>query len=203
VVALVTLPLVAGVTAARHFATTTTPDPVPRDLYKGSEPPAGIRAPDFTLLDYRGRTVRMLSLRGRVVVTTFVDSACHEACPIIVGQLAQALRTLDAEQRKRVVALAITVNPKIDTPAHVRRFLRERRALGEVDYLIGPAKRMRAVWTAYAILPAVDTGDADTHSADVRIFNPDGIWVATQHVGADLTPAHLVYDISRALRDSR
>ena len=115
----------------------------PAGPYRGSRPPAGIRAPDFTLRDYRGQTVRMASLRGRIVLTTFLDSACHDTCPIILARLARGLRLLDPQTRRSVTALAITVNPPVDTPTHVRRFLLERGALGQIDYLLGSVRRLR------------------------------------------------------------
>lgn len=174
----------------------------PAGPYRGSRPPAGITAPDFTLPDYRGRTVRMASLRGRVVLTTFVDSACHEACPIILARLARGLRLLDPRTRSQVTALAITVNPPVDTPSHVRRFLRQRGALGEIDYLIGTTRQLRPVWKAYGILPAVDTGNADVHSADVRVFDRNGEWVSTLHTAVDLTPQNVAHDIRTALTRS-
>ena len=174
----------------------------PSGPYRGSRPPAGIRAPDFTLRDYRGKTVRMATLRGRIVLTTFVDSACHEACPIILARLARGLRLLDPQTRRVVTALAITVNPPVDTPAHVRRFLRERGALGEIDYLLGSVRQLRPVWKAYGILPAVDTGNADVHSADVRVFDRRGEWVSTLHTAVDLTPENVAHDIRTALRQS-
>ncbi len=170
--------------------------------YRGSRPPTGVHAPDFTLRDYRGKTVRMGSLRGRIVLTTFVDSACHEACPIILARLGRSLRMLDDATRRQVVALAITVNPKVDTPAHVRRFLRERGALGQVDYLIGTVRQLRLVWKAYGILPAVDTGDSDVHSADVRVFDRRGEWVSTLHTAVDLTAANIAHDVETALARS-
>jgi protein SCO1/2 len=171
----------------------------PASVYRGSRPPAGIRAPDFTLRDYRGKTVRMASLRGRIVLTTFVDSACREACPIILARLARGLRMLDPKTRSEVTALAITVNPPVDTPAHVRRFLRQRGALGQIDYLIGTVRQLRPVWKAYGILPAVDTGSADIHSADVRVFDRHGEWVSTLHTAVDLTAANIVHDVRTAL----
>lgn len=171
----------------------------PLGLYRGSNPPAGIHAPDFTLRDYRGTTVRMANLRGRIVVTTFVDSACRESCPIILARLSRGLRMLDAATRRQVVALAITVNPEVDTPAHVRRFLRERGALGQIDYLIGTVSKLRPVWRDYGIVPAVDTGNSDIHSADVRVFDVRGEWVSTLRPGVDLTPANLAHDIKTAL----
>src|SRR5205814_3807324 len=39
----------------------------PAGPYRGSRPPRGIHAPDFTLRHYRRRIVRMASLTGRVV----------------------------------------------------------------------------------------------------------------------------------------
>ena len=174
----------------------------PAGPYRGSRPPAGIRAPDFTLRDYRGQTVRMASLRGRIVLTTFLDSACHDTCPIILARLARGLRLLDPQTRRSVTALAITVNPPVDTPTHVRRFLLERGALGQIDYLLGSVRRLRPVWKAYGILPAVDTGNADLHSADVRVFDRHGEWVSTLHAAVDLRPENVAHDIRTALQQS-
>jgi cytochrome oxidase Cu insertion factor (SCO1/SenC/PrrC family) len=137
-----------------------------------------------------------------VVLTTFVDSACREACPIILARLARGLRMLDPQTRRQVTALAITVNPPVDTTEHVRRFLRQRGALGQIDYLVGSTRQLRPVWKAYGILPAVDTGNADVHSADVRIFDLRGEWVSTLHTAVDLTPANVAHDIRTALRRS-
>ena len=191
--------LVAGVSALVALrpreAPVTLPPPSP---YRGSIPPPGIRAPDFTLHDYRGAAVSIRSLRGRVVVLSFVDTKCTEKCPIVTSVIALALRRLSAQERAGVVPLLITVSPRVDTPASVRRFLAVRRALG-IDYLIGSVRKLRPVWKAYGILPAVDTGNADFHSSDVRIFNRDGVWVSTQHAGVDLTPQNLVHDIREAL----
>ena len=191
--------LVAGVSALVALrprdAVVTLP---PRSPYRGSIPPPGIRAPDFTLRDYRGATVRMRSLRGRIVVLSFVDTKCTEKCPIVTSVIALAMRRLSPPIRKVVVPLLITVSPPVDTPASVRRFLTARSALS-VDYLLGSVRELRPVWKAYGILPAVDTGSADFHSSDVRIFNRDGAWVSTQHAGVDLTPQNLVHDIREAL----
>ena len=95
-----------------------------------------------------------------------------------------------------------SANPPVDTPAHARRFLHQRGALGQIDYLLGTVRQLRPVWKAYAILPAVDTGDSDVHSADVRIFDRNGEWVSTLHPAIDLTPDNVAHDISTALRRS-
>jgi cytochrome oxidase Cu insertion factor (SCO1/SenC/PrrC family) len=173
----------------------------PRGPYRGSEPPSGLRAPDFTLRDYRGKTVTMRALRGRVVLLSFVDSKCKEKCPIVTSVMAAALRRLSPTQRSGVVPLLMSVNPHIDTPASIGRFLARRRALA-LDNLVGSVRHMRPIWKSYGIVPAVDTGSADVHSSDVRVFDRHGNWVATQHAGIDLTPANLAHDALVALRRS-
>ena len=171
--------------------------------YRGSVPPPGIHAPDFALRSYRGSIVRMATLRGKVVLVTFLDSKCTESCPIIAGMIGAALRRLRSAERQQVQAIAITVQPRLDTPASVRRFLGARHVLGVLDFLIGSVRQLRPVWKTFHVLPAVDTGSADIHSADVRIFDRNGIWVSTMHVGVDLTAANLVHDIRIVLHARR
>lgn len=168
--------------------------------YRGSEPPAGIHLPEFALRDVvNGRLLRSADLDGHVVLVTFLDTDCKEQCPLIAGQIGRALAILAAGDRRQTTALAVSVNPLIDTRASVIEFLRRHRVLGELDYLSGSVPRLKPVWRAFSIVSAYETGDADTHSADVRVFARDGEWVATLHAGADLTPANLAHDIRTAL----
>lgn len=169
--------------------------------YRGSTPPPGIKLPLFSLPKIGGGRVSSRSVRGRIVLTTFVDSACKESCPIITGIVGSALRLLHARERAAVVPLAFSVNPPADTRTHVRRFLRKRHAQ-DLIYLVDTTPRMRPAWKRFGILPAVDTGNADLHSADVRIFDRRGFWVSTLHVAVDLTARNLVHDIRVALDNS-
>jgi cytochrome oxidase Cu insertion factor (SCO1/SenC/PrrC family) len=100
--------------------------------------------------------------------------------------------------RREIVPVLISVNPNVDTPASIERFLTARRARA-LYYLVGSVQELRPVWKAYGILPAVDTGNPDIHSSDVRIFDRQGIWVSTQHAGVDLTASNLDHDINLAL----
>ena len=182
--------------ALRQTPTQSTPPPSP---YRGSIPPPGIRAPDFTLRDYRGQSVTMSKLRGVVVLLSFVDSKCTQKCPIVTSVIAQAMKQLPAKARHQVVALLMSVDPKVDNFLSIRRFLARRRALA-LSYLVGPVPEMRTIWKAYGIVAAADSGNADVHSSDVRIFDRHGIWVSTQHAGEDLTATNLEHDVELALR---
>jgi cytochrome oxidase Cu insertion factor (SCO1/SenC/PrrC family) len=194
--AIVTGALLAALEVGRPREPTTLTRPGP---YRGSEPPAGIRLPAFSLRDVvNGERIDSEPLRGRVVLVTFLDSDCTHQCPIIAGEIGRALRLLPADVNAQTSALALSVNPEIDTRASVVRFLRERRA-EEMTYLSGALAELQPVWRRFNIVSAYETGDADTHSADVRIFDPQGVWVSTLHVGVDLTPANLAHDVRMAL----
>ena len=172
----------------------------PQGPYRGSEPPGTNILPTFSLPRYDGSgTVRARQLRGRVVLTTFVDSACHDSCPIIVAILGRALHQLSRRERNGITALAFSVHPGVDTKAHVHRFLAERGALGELDYLVAPAPQMKPVWKSFHVLPATETGNDNVHSADVRVFDKNNVWVSTLNVGADLSVTNLLRDIRTAL----
>lgn len=167
--------------------------------YRGSVPPGRFVLPDFALRDYAGGIVRSRDFNGKTLVVTFLESRCRGSCPIIASSVARGLRLLGPDERSRVVALAISTQPHDDTPASVRAFLRRRRADRELLYLIGSERQLRPVWKAFQILSALDSGDADLHSAPVRIYDAEGVWVSTLHAGADLTPANLRHDIREAL----
>jgi cytochrome oxidase Cu insertion factor (SCO1/SenC/PrrC family) len=173
-----------------------TPAPGP---YLGSTPPPGIRLPEFILHNQRGETIATRKLEGRVVVFTFLDSACHDSCPIIASVIATVIRRLTPAERSHVSAFALTVNPSTDAPQNVTRFLRARGANGRLDFLLSTARKLQPLWKEFGVIPATQTGDADIHSADVRIFDRHGIWVTTQRPGVDLTPANLVHDLREAL----
>lgn len=167
--------------------------------FRGSAPPEGIRLPSFSLREHSGRVTRSDELQGKVVLVTFLDTQCTEACPVIAGQIGVGLELLSPDERNRVVALAVSSDPKEDTAPSVRTFMRRHHVEGQLRYLLGSERELQPVWEAFHVLPSADTGDDELHSAPLRIFAPDGVWVSTLHADADLTPENLAHDIRAAL----
>jgi protein SCO1 len=190
-VSLLVIAAVTGVVVSRGGNDTAT--------YRGSAPPSGIMLGDFDLRDYTGVRISREQLGGKVVLLTFLESKCEEACPIIASQVAFGLERLDPEEREQIVAIAISTHPVDDTPASVRAFLRAHRAEGKLHYLIGSEQELRPVWKRFGILSALDSGDADMHSASVHVYDPRGEWVSSLHPGIDLTPESLAHDALAAL----
>ncbi len=167
--------------------------------YRGSSPPDGYQLPPFDLRDENGVAVRSKALRGNVVLVTFLDTQCTDACPIVAGLIARALDELPDDKRAEVVALGISLDPVEDTHASVDEFLARHDARGRLHYLTSSLAEMKPVWNAFAVLPTVRTGDDSLHSIPVEIYDRSGVWRSTLNVGADLTQRNLLHDLRVAL----
>ena len=92
--------------------------------------------PDFALHDQHGGVVRLSKLHGKVVLLTFLYTHCPDVCPLTAANLNSVLTQLGLA-RKDVVVLAVSVDPKGDTPAAVNAFVRSHRLRPQFHYLTG------------------------------------------------------------------
>lgn len=169
----------------------------PRSPFKGAlRPPA---APDdFSLRDQDGRLVRLAEQRGKVVVLSPMYTTCRDTCPIVAQQIRGALDDLSARERRRIVALALSVDPANDTPTSAKRFLVTRRVSGYLDFLLGSHSELRPVWRKYGFSPQTDERE---HNSYVVLIDREG----RQRVGFPvdfLTPEALAHDLRVLLRRS-
>ena len=84
------------------------PDPGPG--HRGQQRHLNLPAPGFSLTDQDGHTVSLASLRGKVVLMTFLDPVCTTDCPIIAQEFKQTGQLLGA-QDKNVELVAVVANP--------------------------------------------------------------------------------------------
>jgi len=117
------------------------------------------RAPGFSLTDQDGRTVTLASLRGKVILLTFLDPVCSTDCPLVGREFRQASQLLAADSR-HVELVAINFNPLYTQVSYLQAYDREV-GLGGVPnwrYLTGSRAQLQAVYRSYAlpleILPA-------------------------------------------------
>ena len=128
-------------------------------------------APTFVLHDQHGRAVPLESLRGRSVALMFLDSLCHQACPVEGRMMADALRQVPAALRPHLVV--VSVDPAGDTPRTVRRALREWGLPSSTEWLLGTRAQLRRVWDAYQITVEPASGDV-VHSTAVYLIDRRG-----------------------------
>ena len=114
-------------------------------------------APDFALRDQNGELVRMSDQRGKVVLLTFLYTHCPDVCPLIAGNLHTSLAQLGSHA-SRVQVVAVSADPKGDTPKTVAAFLAKHQLTGKMRYLIGSRKALEKVWLRWGIVakPGVD-----------------------------------------------
>ncbi len=123
-------------------------------------------APPLALRSYTGAHVSLAALKGKAVFVTFVYTHCPDVCPLIVSNLATAQRTLAESANHDVRFIAVTVDPRRDTPSVVRRFLAVRGATGRVDYLLGTSAKLAPVWRAWHVSIRLNSDMSVTHSSD-------------------------------------
>jgi protein SCO1/2 len=106
-------------------------------------------APQIVLHDQNGKLFKLSSLRGKAVFLTFVYAHCPDVCPLMMQGLAAARRSLPDPSIMKIVA--VSVDPKGDTPKVVKEFLRSRELTGKATWLLGTRAELRPVWIAYNI----------------------------------------------------
>ena len=167
----------------------------PHSPFKGSQRPV-VAASNFSLDDQDGDRVTLKGMRGRVVVLTFMYTTCRDACPIEAQSIRGAL-DLRGQSAKQVSAVAISVDPRQDTPRSAKAFLLKNRASGRIDYLLGSRAQLASVWRAYAVQPQTKHFD---HSAYVLLIDRRGRQRTSFPVGY-LTPEDLAHDVRILLRE--
>lgn len=78
---------------------------------------------DFTLTNQDAQPFELASLRGKVVLVFFGYTMCPDACPTTLSKLSAAYARLTDEERARVKALYISVDPERDTPKVMKEHL--------------------------------------------------------------------------------
>ncbi len=147
--------------------------PPAKQTFAGSAVTPPRAAQPIALHDAWGRPVSLAALRGRYVLVTFLYTHCPDVCPLIAQNLNTALVRL-GEKRDRVRVLAVSVDPKGDTRAAVRRYIAERHLVAQFRYLLGTPAELRKVWAAWHVLAVRSSPDVVDHVAYTALIDPAG-----------------------------
>ncbi len=127
-------------------------DPIIARAIAGDSAPLNFAASPFRLTDQNGRQVSLASLRGKVVLLTFLDPVCTSDCPEIAQEFRGVDQVLGASS-SRVELVAIVTNPLYYSLAYTRAFDRQER-LTELPnwlFLTGTLPQLRQAWKDYTI----------------------------------------------------
>jgi protein SCO1/2 len=140
--------------------------------------------------------VTLAAQRGRYVLVTFLYVHCTDVCPLIAQNLNAALRRL-GPVRNRVRVLAVSVDPRGDTRAAVRRYIAARGLLPQFRYLIGSKAQLAKVWKAWNVIAVREGADQVDHVAYTALVDPTG----KQRVLYDskVTAAEVLHDLRKLM----
>src|SRR5881628_3721199 len=80
-------------------------------------------APDFTLTDgISGKPITLSAQRGKIVVLAFLYTHCPDVCPLTAEQFRMAQRKLSDSESEKTLFVAVSVDPRQDTPEAVQAF---------------------------------------------------------------------------------
>jgi cytochrome oxidase Cu insertion factor (SCO1/SenC/PrrC family) len=166
-----------------------TADPIIAEAIAGYSPPLDTPASPFRLTDQHGRTVTLASLRGKVVLLTFLDPVCTVDCPLIAQEF-KAAGALLGTQNSQVELVAIAANPNYYGIPFTQAF-DQQEGLSTVQnwlYLTGSLTQLQHLWSQYGIdvqdLPA---GAMSAHNDLAFVIDPAG--TIQQEISDDPGPA--------------
>ncbi|WP_374075276.1 SCO family protein [Bdellovibrio bacteriovorus] len=143
------------------------------------------------LLDSAGKKVSLDSLKGRPVVISMAYTSCAYACPLIIAQMQQLEKALDAQGKKSARFVLVSFDPKKDTPDVLKEYSDKRKLSSRWSlYTSASDKSPREIASVLGIkYKKIEGGDYD-HSFIITVLDSDGV-VQGRQIGADKDPKEL------------
>ena len=166
--------IILGAAPMAAAQASSTADPILAEAIAGLTAPLNFPAKGFQLSDQHGRSVSLASLRGKVVLLTFLDPVCTSDCPLIAQEFRAAGQLLGASAR-HVELVAVVANPVYHQIAYTQAFDRQEHLTQVPDwlYLTGSVPQLQQVWKNYGIA-------AQIVPAGSMISHPDIAYVIDQ-----------------------
>lgn len=152
-------------------------------------------APDFTLTDgITGTPMTLSSQQGKVVVLAFLYTHCPDVCPLTAEQFRQTELKLTDDERNGTLFVAVSVDPRQDTPEAVQAFARDHSLSKNFVFLIGGTAQLQPVWSAYGIRVETDPTVTNVgHSDAIYLLDKKGRARVLTH--SDITADALAGDV--------
>lgn len=155
-----------GCGSSQHAQPPTSPTASAGDGFLLHPP---IAAPSFLLRDQSAKLVGPQQDRGHWTVVTFLYTHCPDVCPLVANQLVAAQR-VDADLR----VIAVSVDPRRDTPSAVRTFLAAHHAGPRFRFVIGTPAALARVWKHYHVASQPGPRGTVEHSTFEILIDPTG-----------------------------
>ena len=162
--------------------------------FDGAEASPALPAPPLALNNYLGQPVNIADYRGKAVLVTFLYANCPTLCPLIAANLHTAQNEM-GPLAKHVQIIAVSVDPRGDTPKAVAGFLAAHGMTGRMQYLIGSAQALGRVWAAWNVGSQRDAQQPDLINHSGLVYGIAASGKLTTLYPGNFTPSMIVHDI--------
>lgn len=161
--------------------------------YRGSLASPPEPEPPLALRNYKGERVNIAQYKGKAVLLTFIYTKCPDVCPLIASNLGVALNAMGPKASK-VQVIAVSVDPRGDTPKAVAVFLRRHGVAGRMQYLIGSAHELARVWKAWGVGSERDAQQPQLVNHTGLVYGLSAQGKVTTLYAANFTPQEIAHD---------
>lgn len=162
--------------------------------YSGSLASPAEPEPPLSLRNYQGRRIDIRQYRGKAVLVTFLYTKCPDVCPVIASNLGVSLSLMGRAKAAKVQVIAVSVDPRGDTPQAVASFLARHGVAGRMQYLIGSAAELGRVWKAWGVGSERDAQQPQLVNHSGLVYGVSAAGKVTTLYAANFTPQEIVHD---------
>ena len=152
--------------------------------------------PPANLIDQNSHPVSLASLKGKIVLVSFIHASCRGVCEMLTAKMRQVAHNLGSDAAARVTMVSITTDPAEDRPPQLLAYAKKEG----VDtsgwlFLTGPADQIDRVLGVYNV-PHEDEQDELTHVFALYLIGANGQMLRQYH-GMSIAPEVVASDIRK------
>jgi protein SCO1/2 len=159
--------------------------------------------PDFSLLDQDRRPFHLSSVRGKVVLVTFIYTTCPDICPLLTAKFADIQRKFKSEGRNDHFLLSITTDPEVDTPKVLKSYGQRFEAdFHSWAFLTGDKKDLSEVWRSFGVYVRKRGKGLIEHTGLTTLIDRQGIR-RIDYYGDSWTEKEVLKDIASLAKEGQ
>jgi protein SCO1/2 len=162
--------------------------------YSGSLASPAAPEPPLSLRNYKGERVNIAQYKGKAVLITFIYTHCPDACPLIAANLGVALNLMGPQKASKVQVVAVSVDPRGDTPKSIATFLKAHGVMGRMQYLVGSKHELAGAWKAWGVGSERDASNPELINHSGLVYGVSAQGKITTLYAANFRPPEIVHD---------
>ena len=149
-----------------------------------------------------GNDIQWKDFKGNVLVVVMIYTSCKAACPILIADMRDIRKTVDASDmphKKKVKYILVSIDPKVDTPEHLKKFAQESGMDDDQWVFLRSDEDKTREFAAVLAVNYKQISPVDfSHSNIISVFNADGE-LAAQQEGLGIDRTSIVQEIRKQL----